>query len=614
MPSATLRRTPLLWLLALTACGSSNDATRDAGPAESGVPDAGMADGSTGDGGGDAGMDDAGMDDAGADAGTAAGGADAGMDPGPWTAIVAGPAETAATLRFGEGSLAGRGTADEWIPILAATETAGAIAWAAGIGFSGTLPASGPNPSTVRVAIEPVSRDVYVLFSVQVGETPMTLELSGPDGTVGASSATFADASALGVAYFEPFLAKLDADGQPRWLKRLAQGTGDFECTSTLGFAVNAEGTRVMVALNTNNVGDRTSGSSAQITLGPGDLDERVGNVPTNQRINVTMLLEPATGALVDATAIGDRTANYGGVNSGWGLPSATMIYDEVGGRYGVAGGISNFQVTDVVFGLGSAMPISVPQPGAQGYRALYGIYTAAGLDVRLGQAAAGNVASDATTFSYPLLDGGLLVAATLASTTNATFSSGSGPRVFAGGQDDTGWLALYAADAELVWAKPALAGAANASLVWRSAVDDPADEAIFAWGLLFGSTGVTLGAGEPGEVTLGPVNASLQHGVLARFERSTGELTWARLVEQTSNAPAVNLVGTLFRGEAATLEIRHTASGEVTVAGRAEDFGPGVSWVRTVVAEDGTLVGTDALLRPTEEGSIRALVSDLSP
>ncbi|MGF1465186.1 MAG: hypothetical protein ACFCGT_03550 [Sandaracinaceae bacterium] len=77
------------------------------------------------------------------------------------------------------------------------------------------------------------------------------------------------------------------------------------------------------------------------------------------------------------------------------------------------------------------------------GYRAIWGTYAADDLAVGLAEAAAGNTASDGASFTYPRADGQVLVAAQIASTANATYSSSSGPQVLPGGQDDTGWLAL---------------------------------------------------------------------------------------------------------------------------------------------------------------------------
>jgi len=605
----------LVGLAATLSLGCDDEESgRDAGTAN-GASDTGMGAGSdTGSGGTDGGRSDTGGGDAGgADADTGGGG-----DPGPRTAIAAATVRPATPLMIGGEAMVPRGGADEWLAIMAVTDRSDAVKWVSGVSFSGALPSAGAGLTGVRVAVDPDNRDVYVVFTVRAvdGPNPMTVELSGPDGTVSSSTTTFADASEVGERLTEPFLAKFDADGAPVWVERLAQGDGTAECTAAVTRAVNAEGARVMVAFNTNNLNNRSSGSTAPLTLGPGDPNQTVYDVPVNQRVNVTMLLDPEAGALEAVNVLGDRTTNYGGVNGGWSFPASTMVYDEVGARYGAAGGISNFRVTDVAFGLQGDAPVDVPQPGGEGYRAIWGTLAATDLTTQFVQAVAGNTSSDFAHFTHPLSDGRILVAAYVASTSNATFSTASEPVVAPGGQDGTGWLALYQADGELVWAKPALAGGGElATLDWLSSVDDFDDDAIFMWGRLRGSPGVTLGSGEPGEVTLGDdVSSTWQHGVLARYERSTGALEWARLFEQTSTPSATSIRGTLFRGPDQSLEIRYGASGEVDVAGVAEDFGAGYAWVRTRFDEAGTQLESDVMLRPTTGAGIPVIATDLDP
>jgi len=590
-------------LFSFVACSGDDDAP------DAGVPDAG-AELDSGSSGTDAG------DDTGTDAGTDAGAEerDGGVvDPGDWTAIVA--TRATATMTVGGDEIEVRGSGEQWLPIVAVTDTPDAVSWTAGVAFSGEIPADGPGVRSYRVAVDPDTREVYVAFTVHAaeGSDPMTIELTGPDGEVGATTTTFADASGVDALYQESFLAKLDADGAPQWVKRLAQGSGDRECTSAQTYALNAEGEDVMVMIGTANLTDRESGETSTLTLGPGDPGETSYDVPTNQRINVTMLLDTESGELQHLDVLGDRTTNFGGVNAGWNFPTAPMLHDEVGLRYAAAGGISNFVVTDVAFSLEDS-PVDVPQPGPVGYRAIWGTLADDDLAVEFVQAAAGNTASDVATFTYPLADGQVLVAANLASTTDATFSSSDGPRVFTGGEDATGWLALYDADAEVVWAKQVLAGASEGVLVWSSAVDDPEDDAVFTLGPLIRSGAVTLGPSEDGEVVFEDLASASSHAVLARFDRGTGDLVWARLFEQVSSGPAVNLHGLLYRGADDTLEVRYAASGEVEVAGSAEDLGSGVSWVRAVFDEDGTRVSHDVMLHPTEDAGVAAMAADLRP
>jgi len=587
----------------LVACSGDGD------PSATDI-DAGTVDAGTGDG------FDAG-DPSDARAPNDAGDRDAGADPGEWTAIAVTRVEPAASIAVGGEMIPARGSADQWLPILAMTDTPEAVSWISGISFSGTLPSNGPDVRAYRVAVDPDTRDVYVAFSVRAvdGAEPMTIELTGPEGAVEATATTAADVSGLAALYLEPFLAKLDSDGAPVWLKRLAQGTGEAECTSALALAVNAEGNEVMVAVNSQNLTDRSVGGSAPLTFGPGDPGAIVYDVPNNQRVNVTLLLDPDTGELRHIDVLGDRTTSYGGVNGGWNFPSAAMLYDETGERYAAVGGISNFRVTDVAFSLQGASPVPVPQPGPEGYCAIWGTFAAADLAVGFSGAAAGNTASDVGRFTYPLSDGGVLVSGYIASTRDATFSSRSGPQVFTGGEDGTGWLALYDGDGDVVWAKPALAGAnERATLSWTSAVDDPGDGAVFVWGNLTGSTAVTLGAGEKGEVTFADLSSAQRHGVLVRFHRGSGELVWARLLEGTSSSPDVNLLGLLFRGADDSLEIRWTGSGTVDVAGTVQELGSGVSWLRTRFTEDGTMLESDELLHPTDGGGVSIFVTDLAP
>ncbi|MGF1465187.1 MAG: hypothetical protein ACFCGT_03555 [Sandaracinaceae bacterium] len=42
--------------------------------------------------------------------------------------------------------------------------------------------------------------------------------------------------------------------------------------------------------------------------------------------------------------------------------------------------------------------------------------------------------------------------------------------------------------------------------------------------------------------------------------------------------------------------------------------FGAGVSWVRTVFAEDGTLISSEVLLHPTDDDGVGFLATDLAP